>query len=137
MKKRKIASLIMMSIPICSFSQTISNPITIDTIHLEIPVNPDELVSITDKQLKLANLIFIEHEKFSEEIPLLQEKISNLEKIDSTWQHTDSIRQVNELKYINTINDNNSTINRLKKEKKILLGTSFTSIALFLLSLFL
>lgn len=137
MKGKKIALLIMMLVPICSFSQHMSSPTLIDTIHLSIPVNKDELVTITDKQLKTANLIFLEHEKLSKEVPLLNEKISNLEKINSTWQHTDSIRKSNELKYIKTINDNDSKIKQLKKDKNILLGTSFTSIALFLLSLFL
>ena len=137
MKGKKIALLIMMLVPICSFSQHMSSPTLIDTIHLSIPVNKDELVTITDKQLKTANLIFLEHEKLSKEVPLLNEKISNLEKINSTWQHTDSIRKSNELKYIKTINDSDSKIKQLKKDKKILLGTSFTSIALFLLSLFL
>lgn len=137
MKGKKIALLIMMLVPICSFSQNMSSPTLIDTIHLSIPVNKDELVTITDEQLKAANLIFLEHEKLSKEVPLLNEKISNLEKINSTWQHTDSIRKSNELKYIKTINDNDSKIKQLKKDKNILLGTSFTSIALFLLSLFL
>lgn len=137
MKGKKIALLIMMLVPIYSFSQHMSSPTLIDTIHLSIPVNKDELVTITDKQLKTANLIFLEHEKLSKEVPLLNEKISNLEKINSTWQHTDSIRKSNELKYIKTINDNDSKIKQLKKDKNILLGTSFTSIALFLLSLFL
>ena len=126
-----------MLVPICSFSQHMSSPTLIDTIHLSIPVNKSELVTITDKQLKTANLIFLEHEKLSKEVPLLNEKISNLEKINSTWQHTDSIRKSNELKYIKTINNNDSKIKQLKKDKNILLGTSFTSIALFLLSLFL
>ena len=137
MKGRKIALLIMMLVPICSFSQHISSPTLTDTIHLSIPVNESELVTITAKQLKTANLIFLEHEKLSKEVPLLNEKISNLEKINSIWQHTDSIRKSNELKYIKTINNNDSKIKQLKKDKNILLGTSFTSIALFLLSLFL
>lgn len=137
MKGKKIALLIMMLVPIYSFSQHMSSPTLIDTIHLSIPVNKDELVTITDKQLKTANLIFLEHEKLSKEVPLLNEKISNLEKINSTWQHTDSIRKSNELKYIKTISNNDSKIKQLKKDKNILLGTSFTSIALFLLSLFL
>ena len=137
MKRRKMASLIMMLVPICSFSQHISSPTLTDTIHLSIPVNESELVTITAKQLKTANLIFLEHEKLSKEVPLLNKKISNLEKIDSIWQHTDSIRKSNELKYIKTINNNDSKIKQLKKDKNILLGTSFTSIALFLLSLFL
>lgn len=137
MKGKKIALLIMMLVPICSFSQHMSSLTLIDTIHLSIPVNKSELVTITDKQLKTANLIFLEHEKLSKEVPLLNEKISNLEKINSTWQHTDSIRKSNELKYIKTISNNDSKIKQLKKDKNILLGTSFTSIALFLLSLFL
>jgi hypothetical protein len=137
MKKRKIAFLVMTLVPIYSFSQNTSSPTMIDTIHLEIPVNPSELVSITDKQLKIANLIFLEHEKMSQEIPLLEAKISNLEKIDSIWNHTDSVRSVNETNYINTILNNNTDIQKLEKEKNILFGTSITGIALFLLSLFL
>lgn len=137
MKKRKIAFLVMTLVPIYSFSQNTSSPTMIDTIHLEIPVNPSELVSITDKQLKIANLIFLEHEKMSQEIPLLEAKISNLEKIDSIWHHTDSVRSINEANYINTILNNNTDIQKLKKEKNILFGTSITGIALFLLSLFL
>lgn len=137
MKKRKIAFLVMTLVPIYSFSQNTSSPTMIDTIHLEIPVNPSELVSITDKQLKIANLIFLEHEKMSQEIPLLEAKISNLEKIDSIWHHTDSVRSINETNYINTILNNNTDIQKLKKEKNILFGTSITGIALFLLSLFL
>lgn len=137
MKKRKIAFLVMTLVPIYSFSQTTSSPTMIDTIHLEIPVNPSDLVSITDKQLKIANLIFLEHEKMFQEIPLLEAKISNLEKIDSIWHHTDSVRSVNETNYINTILNNNTDIQKLKKEKNILFGTSITGIALFLLSLFL
>lgn len=137
MKKRKIAFLVMILVPIYSFSQTTSSPTMIDTIHLEIPVNPSDLVSITDKQLKIANLIFLEHEKMFQEIPLLEAKISNLEKIDSIWHHTDSVRSVNETNYINTILNNNTDIQKLKKEKNILFGTSITGIALFLLSLFL
>ena len=137
MKKRKIAFLVMTLVPIYSFSQTTSSPTMIDTIHLEIPVNPSELVSITDKQLKIANLIFLEHEKMFQEIPLLEAKISNLEKIDSIWHHTDSVRSVNETNYINTILNNNTDIQKLKKEKNILFGTSITGMALFLLSLFL
>lgn len=137
MKKRKIAFLVMTLVPIYSFSQTTSSPTMIDTIHLEIPVNPSDLVSITDKQLKIANLIFLEHEKMFQEIPLLEAKISNLEKIDSIWHHTDSVHSVNETNYINTILNNNTDIQKLKKEKNILFGTSITGIALFLLSLFL
>ena len=137
MKKRKIAFLVMTLVPIYSFSQTTSSPTMIDTIHLEIPVNPSELVSITDKQLKIANLIFLEHEKMFQEIPLLEAKISNLEKIDSIWHHTDSVRSINETNYINTILNKNTDIQKLKKEKNILFGTSITGIALFLLSLFL
>ena len=120
MKGKKIALLIIMLVPICSFSQHMSSPTLIDTIHLSIPVNKDELVTITDKQLKTANLIFLEHEKLSKEVPLWNEKISNLEKINSIWQHTDSIRKSNELKYIKTINNNDSKIKQLKKDKKTL-----------------
>lgn len=137
MQKRKIAFLVMTLVPICSFSQNTSSPTMIDTIRLEIPVNPNKLVSITEKQLTTANLIFLEHEQMSQELPLLRNKISNLEKIDSTWQHTDSIQKSKEKEYISTINTSNANIKSLTKTRNLFIGTTVTSIALLILSLIL
>lgn len=122
MNRKKLLSLVMILLPICGFSQNTSTNIMQDTIHLDIP-GPSE--SITSKQLKTANLIFLEHEQFSKEIPLLEEKISTLEEINKTWQHTDSLRQV----------QYKSEIDSLKKSKKAVGIVAIVSIFLNVLCL--
>ena len=47
---------------------------------------------ITPAQLKKTNLIFLEHQKFSKEIPLLKTQISSLERLNENLKITDSIR---------------------------------------------
>lgn len=54
----------------------------------------------------------------SKEIPLLNAKINTLEAIDKSWQHTDSIRKVNELAYLNTISNDSIKIAKLNKTNK-------------------
>lgn len=48
--------------------------------------------TVTKKQIKTANLIFVEHEYMLHKIPLLEQQITNLDSINKTWAHTDSIR---------------------------------------------
>lgn len=75
-------------------------------------------LTITSEQLKLTNAIFIEHEKFSKQIPLLEQQISNLEQINNSWQQTDSIRK-QQLVYCNyIIEDKNKSIENLNKSLK-------------------
>ena len=75
-------------------------------------------LTITSEQLKLTNAIFIEHEKFSKQIPLLEQQISNLEQINNSWQRTDSIRK-QQLVYCNhIIEDKNKSIENLNKSLK-------------------
>ena len=51
-------------------------------------------ITITSDQLRTTNLIFAEHKKYSELVPLLQQENSNLQIINNTWVRTDSLRQV-------------------------------------------
>ena len=68
--------------------------------------------------MRLTNAIFIEHEKFSKQIPLLKQQISNLEQINNSWQQTDSIRK-QQLVYCNQIiEDKNKSIENLNKSLK-------------------
>lgn len=98
MKKRSLILWLMILLPIWSFSQT--------------------TLTITKEQLKTTNLIFLEHEKFSKEIPLLNKKIETLEKINKSWQHTDSIRKVNELKYQQVIKKDSINLAKLERSNK-------------------
>lgn len=77
-----------------------------------------DTLKITSEQLRTTNLIFVEHKKFSEEIPLLNQQISNLEQINKSWEQTDSIRQ-SQLLYCNqVIEDKNKSIEGLNKSLK-------------------
>ena len=99
MRKRSLLLWLMILLPICSFSQTTST------------------ITITPEQLKTTNLIFLEHKKYSEEVPLLEKKIDTLEKINKSWIHTDSIRRANELQY-NSIIRKDSVQIRLARRRK-------------------
>lgn len=63
----------LMILPICGYSQN--------------------MLQITSEQLKVTNLIFAEHEKFSKTIPLMELKINNLEFINSDLLKKDSINK--------------------------------------------
>ena len=82
---RKIILILLISLlgMTSSFSQTIYPKMT-----------QDSLIVITPLQLKKTNLIFLEHSKFLQQIPLLESQIQNLEKINSDFEKSDSIRQV-------------------------------------------
>ena len=58
-----------------------------------------DTLKITSEQLRITNLIFLEHKKFSEQVPLLENKIYNLEQINKSWENTDSIRKSQLLYY--------------------------------------
>ena len=68
-------------------------------------------VIITDKQLKTANLIFIEHSKLLKENKILLKQIDNYKMLDNLNLKTDSIRlvQINNYEILN---------NKLKKKNK-------------------
>lgn len=77
-----------------------------------------DTLKITSEQLKTTNLIFAEHKKFSEQIPLLEQQIINLKQIDESWKRTDSIRK-SQLNYYNlVIEDKNKSIEGLNKSLK-------------------
>lgn len=60
----------------------------------------------------------MEHKKFSEQIPLLNLQITNLEQINESWKRTDSIRKSQLLYYNNVIEDKNKSIKDLNKSLK-------------------
>lgn len=100
MRKRKLLLWLMILLPICSFSQTIST------------------ITITPEQLKTTNLIFLEHKKYSEEVPLLEKKVETLEAINKSWIHTDSIRKANELQYTKASRSDSLKIAKLQSANK-------------------
>lgn len=57
----------------------------------------------------------MEHKKFSEQIPLLNQQITNLEQINESWKQTDSIRKSQIIQYNQVIEDKNRSIEGLNK----------------------
>lgn len=100
MKIRKLLLCLMILLPTYGFSQTTST------------------ITITPEQLKTTNLIFLEHEKYTKEVPLLNKKIETLEKINKSWLHTDSIRRINEKKYNTIIKKDSIKITQLQSSRK-------------------
>lgn len=100
MKIRKLLLCLMILLPTYSFSQTTST------------------ITITPEQLKTTNLIFLEHEKYTKEVPLLNKKIETLEKINKSWLHTDSIRKINEKQYSTIIKKDSIKITQLQSSHK-------------------
>lgn len=100
MKIRKLLLCLMILLPTYSFSQTTST------------------ITITPEQLKTTNLIFLEHEKYTKEVPLLNKKIETLEKINKSWLHTDSIRKINEKQYNTIIKKDSIKITQLQSSRK-------------------
>lgn len=100
MKIRKLLLCLMILLPTYSFSQTTST------------------ITITPEQLKTTNLIFLEHEKYTKEVPLLNKKIETLEKINKSWLHTDSIRKINEKQYNTIIKKDSIRITQLQSSHK-------------------
>ena len=100
MKIRKLLLCLMILLPTYSFSQTTSS------------------ITITPEQLKTTNLIFLEHEKYTKEVPLLNKKIETLEEINKSWLHTDSIRRINEKQYNAIIKKDSIKITQLQSSHK-------------------
>lgn len=81
-------------------------------------VYSQNISTITIEQIKTTNLIFAEHQKLLETVPLLNKQIHNLELINESWKQSDSINRLKLLKYENIIVDNKKSIKDLNKSLK-------------------
>ena len=102
MIKRFLLFCLILIVPILSTSQTTSDSIL-----------------ISSEQLRTTNIIFAEHAKLFDENVLLKSQVINLEKLDSIWLHTDSIRRIEINNYEDTLKQNEKKIRRLKRRSKI------------------
>ena len=95
------------------------------------------MIVLTPRQAKITNIIFAEHNKWSKEIPILNNEINSYEKLVNTYVNEDSLKskQITLLKLENSSNTNN--IKKLNKRLKItkIAGIS-GSFLLFLLGIF-
>lgn len=68
--------------------------------------------------MRTANLIFVEHQKLSETVPILNKEISNLKLINKSWEKTDSLRKLQLTYYDNVVEDRDKYIEELNKSLK-------------------
>ena len=105
LNKTLIVFLVSLLIPIFSSSQTIYQNSKGDT-----------LVTITPSQLKATNLIFVEHQYLLKENTLLNEKISNLELLNSNLITLSSLKDDKLNEFNNKIKSQQLTEDRLNKD---------------------
>jgi hypothetical protein len=89
------------------------------TVSFSINSQDTSKIIITSEQLRTTNLIFSEHKKFSELIPLLQLENSNLRTINNTWVRTDSIKNMQIYNQNQTISEQCKNMDKLKKSIKV------------------
>ena len=83
-------------------------------------------------------IIFAEHQKLSNENPLLKQQIVSLEELNKLYVKTDSIRKIEVTDLKNRVESDDKKIQRLKStQKKTILGASVGGIVLFILGLIL
>lgn len=91
-------------------------------------------LTITSEQLKTTNLIFAEHKKLVQTVPLLEEQIANLNEINRSWERTDSIRKLQIDYCMKQIDERNKSIDGLTKslsrKKKYITYSSTCCLAL-------
>jgi len=87
--KKKLAPLLitLLILTIPSFASTLSG------------IEPDSTVSITHKELKETNLIFLEHKKLLVENKLLNEQIQNYKLSNQITSRIDSLKSLQLLEY--------------------------------------
>ena len=83
-------------------------------------------------------IIFAEHQKLSEENPLLKQQILSLKELNNLYIKSDSIKQLEINLYKDEINSCEKKIQKLKtSNKKTVLGASISGILLFIIGLIL
>lgn len=95
-------------------------------------------ITLDAGQTKTLSLILIEHEKLSEENPLLKQQIHSLERLNQLYIDSDSI-QFEEIKNLKLqVVSNEKKIQQMKStQKKTIFGASVGGIVLFFIGLLL
>lgn len=83
-------------------------------------------------------IIFAEHQKLSEENPLLKQQILSLKELNNLYIKSDSIKQSEINLYKDEVNSCEKKIQKLKSSnRKTILGASISGILLFIIGLIL
>ena len=87
---------------------------------------------------QLEAIVLLEHQKLSNENPLLKQQISSLEELNQLYVKSDSIQRVEIKTYEDKVANDAKQIQRLKStQKKFIFGSSVGGIVLFILGLLL
>ena len=87
---------------------------------------------------QLTAIILSEHQKLSNENPLLKQQINSLEELNQLYIKTDSIQKIEINTFKEKVASDEKQIQRLKStQKKTIFGASVGGIVLFILGLIL
>ena len=87
---------------------------------------------------QLEAIVLSEHQKLSNENPLLKQQISSLEELNKLYIKSDSIQRIEIKTYENKVANDAKQIQQLKStQKKTILGASVGGIVLFIIGLLL
>ena len=93
---------------------------------------------ISNSEIRTTCLIFAEHQKLSNENPLLKQQIASLEELNQLYVKSDSIQKIEINTYKDKVASDEKKIQRLKSaQKKTIIGSSVGGIVLFILGLLL
>lgn len=87
---------------------------------------------------QLEAIVLSEHQKLSEENPLLKQQINSLEELNQLYVKTDSIQRIEINDFKDRVASDAKKIQRMKStQKKLIFGSSVGGIVLFILGLLL
>ena len=87
---------------------------------------------------QLEAIVLSEHQKLSEENPLLKQQINSLEELNQLYVKTDSIQKIEINDFKDRVASDAKKIQQMKStQKKLIFGSSVGGIVLFILGLFL
>ena len=103
-----------------------------------IPLVSHSQDSISLSTQQVTAIIFAEHQKLSNENPLLKQQVKSLEELNQLHEKTDSIQKEEIGLYKNRVASDEKKIQQLKSsQKKTIIGASVGGIVLFILGLLL
>ena len=103
-----------------------------------IPLVSHSQDSISLSTQQVTAIIFLEHQKLSNENPLLKQQIKSLEELNQLYINTDSIQKEEIYIYKDKVASDEKKIQHLKSiQKKSILGFSVGGIVLFIIGLIL
>ena len=91
-------------------------------------------ITVTSDQLQTTALIFAEHKKYSELVPILQQENLNLHTVNNSWIHTDSLKTLQLQKKEQEMLKQAQHIEKVEKNLKITTAVSGTVICISVLA---